>query len=147
MPPKGSTKANKARRKAFEKSHATFADQSMTTSTWTRLAGTSSGSVHYTTEKVAIGLEPPQKRRRTDKQGQPFPSANTSNMSSGSSTPIVDSPLPSTPEPTPASEKPTTPIKPYVSLSKPLLSSSSLTIYCRANLPFCNSLKTTLHRF
>jgi hypothetical protein len=90
MPPKSLTKANKARRKAFEQSHATFADQSATTSTWTRLAGTSSGSVHFTTEKVAVGLEPPQKRRRTDEQGQPsLPSASTSGPSS---TPIVDSP-------------------------------------------------------
>jgi len=124
MPPKSLTKANKARRKAFEQSHATFADQSATTSTWTRLAGTSSGSVHFTTEKVAVGLEPPQKRRRTDEQGQPsLPSASTSGPSS---TPIVDSPstseLATDPDGNlnkPANEKPTTPIKPYVSLSKP----------------------------
>lgn len=140
MPPKGSTKANKVRCKVFEKSHATFANQSATTSTWTRLAGTSSGSVHYTMEKVAIVLEPPQKRHWTDEQGQSSPSANTSNMPSGSSTPVIDSPLPSTPglitdpngnskNSTPASEKPTTPIKPYVSLLKPLLSSVHLQFF------------------
>ena len=130
MPPKGLTKANKARLKAFEQSHATFADQSATTSTWTRLTGTSSGSVQFTTEKVAVGLEPPQKRRRTDGQAQPsFPSESAS-TSDPSSTPVADSPSPSTSElatdpdgkSAPASKKPTTPIKPYVSVSKPSLS-------------------------
>jgi hypothetical protein len=155
MPPKGLTKANKARLKAFEQSHATFADQSATTSTWTRLTGTSSGSVQITTEKVAVGLEPPQKRRRTDEQAQPsFPSESAS-TSDPSSTPVADSPSPSTSELAtdpdgklaPASKKPTTPIKPYVSVSKPSLSNASLTSHRRANLHFCNSSKTALHHF
>ena len=155
MPSKGLTKAKKARRKAFEQSHATFEDQSTPTSTWTRLAGTSSGSVEFTMEKVAVGLEPPLKRRRTDEQGQPsssFPSASTLDSSS---IPIADSPSPSTSEVATdpdgqsalASKNPTTPIKPYVSISKPPLSNESLTSCRRANLHFCNSLKTALQLF
>ena len=144
MPSKGLTKAKKVHRKVFEQSHATFEDQSAPTSTWTRLAGTSSGSVEFTMEKVAVGLEPPPKRRRTDEKGQPsssFPSASTLDSSS---IPIADSPSPSTSEvatnpdgQAPASKKPTTPIKPYI--LKPPLSNESLTSRCRANLHFWNS--------
>ena len=151
MPSKGLTKAKKARRKAFEQSHATFEDQSTPTSTWTRLAGTSSGSVEFTMEKVAVGLEPPPKRRRTDEQGQP----SSSFPLDSSSIPIADSPSPLTSEvftdpdgqSASASKNPTTPIKPYVSISKPPLSNESLTSCRRANLHFCNSLKTALQLF
>lgn len=99
MPPKGTgSKGNNARRKLFKQSHeshTTFADQSATTSTWTRLtSGTSSGSLHFTTEKVAVGLEPPQKRRRTD--GQQLPSSSPSSTSHPSSTSNADSDSPST---------------------------------------------------
>jgi hypothetical protein len=142
MPPKGSKGNNAAaRRKVFKQSHTTFPDQSATTSTWTRLtAGTSSGSVHFTTEKVAVGLEPPQKRRRTLADGQGQPSFSSTSTSHPSSTSIADSDSPSTSElatgpdgnlkkSAPAIEKPTTPIKPHVSLSKPPLRNSEFFTY------------------
>jgi hypothetical protein len=153
MPPKGLTRVNKTRCKAFEKSHATYADQtpSTTTSTWTRLANTSSGSVQYTSEKVAIGPDPPQKRRRIDGEAR-----TSSTTPDPSSTPIVDSlsssqlatdPDANLMDSTQASEKPTAPIKPYVSLPKLSPNNDSLTSHNRANIPFCNSLKTVSHHF
>ncbi|KDR78511.1 hypothetical protein GALMADRAFT_209005 [Galerina marginata CBS 339.88] len=72
MPPKNRKKVEE-RRKAFEKAHLPFSGFGKTTSTWTRLVGTSSGSIQTTDQKLEIDVERPQKRRRGDAESSATP--------------------------------------------------------------------------